>query len=416
MIERLQRARDAIDDPALHPPPPTDRNLAEGYRYLLGFVFGAIERAFHADPEFPSFRRAIQPADKSTIDNADAMYLTAPIDGSRTYRVTGRPGVRKPPQYVIFEAHNGYAGDSGSIAELKPGTRSNTGKLDSSTIDITAPFEILLAPSRPEGHEGHFIATMRTSARTGTTYVAEHLSMRVLFGDWANEDPLELRIERVGQAGEHPPPLDPETCARMLRRTAEIVDNQMRFWNEFYAVVLGTYAEDGYMPHNSLNDPSPADLATGGGQSTNVYAGGVYDLGPDEALVIEVRVPVEPQYQSLHLSNLWGESHDYANHVSSLNGHQVSRDPDGAIRYVIAHRDPGVPNWLDTTGLETGFMSYRWTYSVLPDELPATDVKKVVFDDIRAALPAGARVVTLEERREQIRVRQEHVQRRFRQY
>ena len=35
MIKALQDARDAIDQPELMPAPPTDRNLAEGYRYLM---------------------------------------------------------------------------------------------------------------------------------------------------------------------------------------------------------------------------------------------------------------------------------------------------------------------------------------------------------------------------------------------
>jgi hypothetical protein len=436
MLRRLGSAREAIDDPALHPPPPTGRNLAEGYRYLLGFLFGAVERAVAADPHFPAFRRAIQVVDKSTIDNADAMYLTTPIDGTRTYRVRGLAqdtrhwrgdapapeGRRKAPQYVIFEAHTGYAGDSGGLAELQPGGRANTGKLDTATLEVDpgGRFEILLAPERPPDHTGNFIATRRTSRRTGTTNVAEHLSMRVLFHDWEREDPLDLHIAEVGNEGRHPPVLDPATAAAQLRRVGEIVDHQMRFWNEFYAVVLGTYGDlsgEGrrYMPRNDLNAPSPADLARGGGQSTNVYSGGVYELAPDQALVIEVRTPVAPAYSGFHLSNLWGESHDYANRLTSINGFQAEVDDDGAARYVVAHEDPGVPNWLDTTGLEEGFMSLRWTYPVTPEALPTTQVTVARFDAVRDHLPAGTRTVEPAERREQIRVRQEHVQRRYRQ-
>ncbi len=147
LLAALGRARDAIDDPTLHAPPASERVLAEGYRYLLGWVHGAIERAFHADPARPQFRRAIQPIAKSTIDNADALYLNAEIDGARRYRIAGRaadcrhwrgaPAAsagRKAPQYVIFEAATDYAGDSGSIAELRPGRRAGTGKLDSSEL------------------------------------------------------------------------------------------------------------------------------------------------------------------------------------------------------------------------------------------------------------------------------------------
>ncbi|HKA14585.1 MAG TPA: hypothetical protein VKH41_06180, partial [Myxococcota bacterium] len=81
LIHELQRARDAIDQPELLPAPTNDRNLAEGYRYLAGFVHSAIERAFHHDPRFPSVRHALSILTKATIDNADAIYFFAPIDG-----------------------------------------------------------------------------------------------------------------------------------------------------------------------------------------------------------------------------------------------------------------------------------------------------------------------------------------------
>lgn len=46
LMSALERARDAVDSPELHAPPATERGLAEGYRYLLGFVFSAVERVF----------------------------------------------------------------------------------------------------------------------------------------------------------------------------------------------------------------------------------------------------------------------------------------------------------------------------------------------------------------------------------
>ena len=135
-------------------------------------------------------------------------------------------------------------------------------------------------------------------------------------------------------------------------------------------------------------------------------------------MIIESRIPTPPQYIGFHLANLWGESLDFANHQSSLNGHQAERDADGGLRYVIAHRDPGVPNWLDTTGQPEGFMALRWAYPEKPphDEWPTVAVVKVGFDAIRAHLPAGTRSVSAAERRERIRVRREHVQRRYRQF
>jgi hypothetical protein len=34
-------------------------------------------------------------------------------------------------------------------------------------------------------------------------------------------------------------------------------------------------------------------------------------------------------------------------------------EPDGSYRIVIAHRDPGAPNWLDTEGRPTGQVYWR---------------------------------------------------------
>lgn len=428
LMGALGRARDAIDDAKLHAPPPSARVLAEGYRYLLGWMHGAYERAFHGDPVRPHFRRAIQPIAKSTIDNADALYLNAEIDGTRRYLVRGR-AVGRPPHYLILEAATDYAGDSGSIAELRPGTRAGTGMLDSSTL-VIAPdgrFEILVAPERPAGHTGNFLATTRVRpprepGSASVTRVARHLTLRQLFHDWEHEDAVELAIVPLDEDAVVPPaPLDPARAAAELRRMARIVENQMKFWNEFYAVVLETHADmngDGtrFMPRNDFNAPNAATLATGGGQSTNVYAGGVYELAPDEALVIEARVPVPPLYQGFHLANLWGESLDYANHQSSLNAFQAEWDADGALRCVVAHRDPGVANWLDTTGLPVGFMTFRWTYAAVPVGLPTLVVTKVARAEVRRHLPPTTRAITEDERRARIRVRQAHVQRRYRQY
>ena len=445
MLRELERARDGIDQPELMPAPPNDRNLAEGYRYLAGFIHHAIERAFHGDARFPFFRNALSILNKATIENADAIYFMAPIDGRESYVVRGRvddhrhwrgeapaPTGRIAPQYLIFEVTQGcIAGDSGSLAELRPGVKAQMGRLDSSSIEVDAQgrFEILLAPERPQGHTGNFISTYRKTSRpspddpTGSTdRYAEWVSGRQLFYDWEREDAALLTISRVGSEGEHPPAYDPAEAAAQLRKMGELVRGQMHFWNEFYTVLLEVYGKrDGkegerFMPRNAFNAPNAASGATGGGQSTNIYSGGVYELEPDEALIVESRVKLAPQYMGFHLGNLWGESIDYAHHHSSLNGFQVERDEDGAYRYVVAHRDPGVPNWLDTSGHREGFLTPRWAYSEQPppDQWPTISAKKVAFDAIREHLPAGTRSVSVEERAERIRVRQESVQRRFR--
>lgn len=439
MIEQLQAARDAIDTPELDPAPADERNLAEGYRYLIGYLLGNIERALH-DPLYPRFMRAIQPMNRATIDNADAVYLYTEIDGNHSYRIRGRaldsrhwrgeaPATGpRAPQYVIFELASGYAGDSGTLAELIPGTRVNTATLDCHALQVESDgrFEILVAPEKPEGYAGNFLRSRRESQ--GKEYVGRFLTCRELFHDWANEDVLDLEILRDGCEKQPRPPLDEAGAIAMMRTIGELTGNQMRFWNTFYTQLLETYGkteiglsqegERQFMPINDMNAPNALGIATGGGQSTNIYSGGVYQLAADEALVIESEVPVEPSFLGFHLSNLWGESLDFESYASNLNPALMEKTEDGLYRWVVAHQDPGVPNWIDTTGLGHGFLTVRYTYREQPpkEQWPTLRVEKVALADVRGKLPADTGRVTPASREAAIRMRHRHVQRRYRQY
>ncbi|AQZ96493.1 hypothetical protein ACFSB1_10350 [Halopseudomonas phragmitis] len=440
--EDVQQARNCVDDPKLWAPPASPRNLAEGYRYVLGFLYGSIARSLGPTVENPYFVRAIQPLNRSTIDNADAIYLTAPIDGNYTYSIRGRvgdtsawraesapEGVRKAPHYVIFETPSGFSGESGSLKELKPGTRVNCAVLDSSKLQVAADgsFEILLAPEKPADYNGNFMLTRTTRQRKQQdgsviekTYVAQQVMLRELFCDWANEDLMELFIYRHDRLGKPIAVYDAERATQQMHTIGTITRNQVHFWNEFYAVVCEAYGDmngDGecFMPRNTFNKPNAASLATAGGMATNVYCGGIFELADDEALIVELHQPVEPVYIGFHLGNMWGESLEFGSHQTSLNGLQAHRDRDNVYRLVIAHHDPGIANWLDTTGQPEGYMAVRWAYPEKPmDNLPWAQALKVKFDDIRLHLPAETTQITAQEREQVIAVRQEHVQRRYR--
>ena len=442
LIEDMQKARDVIDSPEFFAPAASSRVLAEGYRYLAGFVHHGIERAFFEDPEFPAFRNALSIFNKSTIDNADAIYFYAPIDGSKRYLVKGKVADSRhwrgesrlsvgptAPQYFIFETASGpLAGDTGDLSELTPGFRTGFGTLDSSTLQLgeDGELELMLAPERPADYAGNYICT-RKPARPGDQDAgdryASYISGRQLFYDWEREEPVALTITALDTEGLHPPAPTPARVADQLRRMGAIIHGQMKFWLQFYDVVLnchgthsGAQGSPYFMPVNGYNVPNAASSDTGGGMSTNIYAGGLFDLGQDEALYIEATFTGKPVYVSFHLGNLWGESPDYANHQSSLNLLQMYIGEDGIQRWVVAHRDPGVQNWVDTTGLPKGYLSHRWAYSELPEKAdwPKISAKKICFEEIRDHFPADMPVLNSEERREAIAVRQRHVQRRYR--
>ena len=51
--------------------------------------------------------------------------------------------------------------------------------------------------------------------------------------------------------------------------------------------------------------------------------------------------------------------------------------PDASYRIVLAHRDPGVPNWLDTEGRPFGTIFWRFLQPETKPERPRTRVVPV---------------------------------------
>jgi hypothetical protein len=94
-----------------------------------------------------------------------------------------------------------------------------------------------------------------------------------------------------------------------------------------------------------------------------------FDLAADEALVVEAKPP-PCDYWMFCLHNHWLESLDYRYHRIHLNNATAKLERDGAVRVVVAHRDPGVANWLDTAGHRRGTIGVRWVGPNVTDVVP----------------------------------------------
>jgi hypothetical protein len=81
---------------------------------------------------------------------------------------------------------------------------------------------------------------------------------------------------------------------------------------------------------------------------------------------------------------------------------QVEVDEDGVVRAVVAHEDPGVPNWLETSGYEQGFLLLRYLGN---DSAPEPSCRVIPFEKLAAALPFPTRTVSKEERASERRTR-----------
>ncbi|MFO8011633.1 MAG: hypothetical protein R6U89_12635, partial [Dehalococcoidia bacterium] len=97
------------------------------------------------------------------------------------------------------------------------------------------------------------------------------------------------------------------------------------------------------------------------------YSMGPFRIQPDEALVMEGVLP-DCAFANVVLWNKHMQSFEFRDRRVSLNRKQIVLEPDGSYRIVVAHRDPGVPNWLDTEGHTEGTVFWRF---LLPAEQPA---------------------------------------------
>ena len=437
---QLDEARESLVDPAHFPPVGTDRNLAEGHRYLLGHLGRLIEQEMRLDPRFPEFHRSVDMLRKHTGENPDAIYLKAPIDATGVYRVRGRAadvsewrdserrsGQPKAPRLVTFQTTTGVPGDTGRLEEMGACVTQTLDFLNSFDLEVdeTGAFEIWIAPEQTDEMSGNFLSSRKTLAcpSTGTEAVREAraLSVREIFADWEWEQPLELEIVRIDTEGSPRPPIDSEWMAARLETISERVRNHIRFWSllmEFPLEIRRDANGDGRrnLPVNGMNDAAPPFTAGGAAGARQLYASGVFELEPEQALVVRVETPIEPHYMGFQLNNHWMEGPDQQNYVSSLTAHQNPPGPDGARTYVIAHSDPGVAGWVDTTGLARGFHSMRFVYREDPpaESLPRITARLVTLAELDEVLPAGTARVDAEARRREVATRQAHIKQRYR--
>jgi hypothetical protein len=318
------------------------------------------------------------PGSRCGIDNPDNAYRLMAIDDQSSYVVTGHvPPV--PPvdvSFTVFPVWPGIIDAEGVFPGALGGIR-----LADIEVDSAGAFTLTLDPMPANGRRNHL------QVRPG----ACNLFVRDSMSDWARETPLQLSIKRVSG-----PPLKPlRDEAALMQLAAENVERSVKFWMHLPAKY---YYHTG--PNQLTVKPNPA-FATKGGQFT---ANGNFKLAPDEAYVFTLD-PLGVSYVSVQLADLYGASLDYAHHTASLNRSQMVPNADGTLTYVLSLKDPGVHNWLDPTGLDTGLFMFRYQ-GYDPDKVtPQTAIrseKVVKLDQLRSVLPKETRWVTPEQRRQQL--------------
>ncbi len=335
--------------------PKSEIDVAEGHRYLTQILRSAFELIFDAgNPDDPALHQSLGAGLKSGWDNPDNVHHNASLRGHHDYRLRGTRG---DAHYFSIGVYAGsYAkGGSRPIAFVA---------VDDLEIDEEGRFEVILSA---EEHEGNWI---RLEPDTSS------MMLRQIFWDRRTERPAELTLERI-DAAPAARPANAATTVSALKRVIGMIHgtNKIMFdWSDRFRE----------RPNELVAGDQEANVRLQGipGQ---MLAGGWWEIGPDQAIVLEFPRP-SCRYWSFVLGNYWGQSFDYDRHRIHFNDHSAERGADGTVTLVIAHRDPGVPgaNWLDTAGHDCGVWQFRWLEPE-PEavEIPAPRV--VAWSSIAAA-------------------------------
>jgi hypothetical protein len=324
--EQLFREGDrAVTDPA---------SALEGYPWLTTVLAVALDCFVWADPLRPTLVELTGPTKRWGGDNSDAHYWYAALDPKRRYRVSG---VKRDAVYLSLTVYGG------------PDDGRWSNRIVTTVNDRTIPF----------ARDGSFSLHLGPFDDD-----ANALVIRDYLAHPGRDRPTTLAIECVDGPSSHEPPrpTDAELAQRYRRAS--------NFLRDLLAVFPIPPGEP-----NTVQPPYPVPEHTYGWAAGDAsYAMGAFDLGDDEALVIEGTSP-PCVFWNLCLWNPFLQTFDYRYERTTINGAQCTYEPDGSWRIVVAARDPGVPNWLSTAGHSSGVLWFRW---FLPDATPDQPTTKVI--------------------------------------
>ena len=336
----------------------TQQEANEGMRMMLRALAMSTEVVADTNPLLPHFQRMDTLARKVGGDNPDAEYEFAQIDGHLDYRITGNLGNIR---YLGFTINAGKG-----MTPRRQAAYISDRMLDA---DENGNFTILLAQEKPD-EPGNWV---QIPADASGILVREYIA------DRQAETLPTLKIEVIGDVPPFTPPSDQQIANSIIGTT--------------YAFFRLTTLHRSVLPRllDEQNDFIRATAEELGGAisgADNLYMIGSYQIADDEALIVEVQPP-ESRYWNLTLENRWHEVGDYLHRPTSRTLEDVEYGEDGSVQFVISHKDPGHPNWLDTSGHGFGFMTFRWVDGNIDDiAMPTTRLVKT------AEIEAGSRQKT----------------------
>lgn len=319
--------RDGIPDNAV--------TRATGLRLLARNISLAMQFEMeNNNPDFPELLHYFDPLRKQGGDNTDAHYSGAPINGQHSYRIYGNRGSAKYFAITILEDGNTPWG----------GAVVNTRLAKDLLINKDGTFELFVSPEKPADLDETKTNWMQTSANT------YRITFRQFFADWLGEKPMQANIDCLTNDRPHPI-FTPDDLAKGLKQSSHWVNWSSTYWADMidkWKAQPNTFLSYGELEKNKID-------FTPGGAPIIAY----WQVPKDEILILRV-TPPKADYWAVEFGNYWWETMDYRNRFSSTNCHHAALEENGELIIVISHNDLGAKNWLDPSGHEEGYITYRW--------------------------------------------------------
>ena len=292
---------------------------------------------------------------KLTGDNSDAIYFDAPVSADHAYVIHG--SIHGAAYFSLTIEEGAQHGDMAT----KTGGVINDENLE---VDSNGHFTLFLGG---EPRDKNWLALTPGASRVTTRHYFEHA------GPAAKETDLEPRlgIECLTATAVPAPPGDASVAAG-IRRVCNAVRSRTLGMPPMANGPLPDFVS---LTPNEFPPPvPPGDFGLAAFDAH--YSMAPFFIGPDEALVITGRWP-ECRFANVCLWNRFQQTLDYGNRSVSLNRAQTVLEDDGSFKMILAHSDPGLPNWLDTEGNPFGMVFWRYFLVEGEAETPRATVVKL---------------------------------------
>lgn len=316
-------------------------DIAEGEHMLLHLMKAAIDIWVDNDASRPRFAPLAGVTLKWGGEGSDNPSHCAPLDPSRRYLIRGRMRDEVYISFTVYTGKNEGDWNDGVVSalnhtqfEVKPDGR----------------FEIEVSPTEKQG-------ALHMESGKPNCVIARHYYEDEICALANPALHCEVDIECLDEPG-FPRPLGSSRLAEKLRNAMTFVRSQTT--DRPLMDPSSVPAWFSLVP-NQLPPPLKWVPTEGGGAGAvdNAYCAGLVVLAPDQALIVEGRWP-SCVYANVMWWNRYQQGGDYRYRSCSLNRKQMRADGDGRFTFVVAHSDPGTPNWIDTEGHAVGTLYWRF--------------------------------------------------------